>query len=462
MMEPSEFEKIYSCIACNVKRSSKNDLEDHLKQAHLNWMPFGCKECGVRRTTKGMIIEHIVAAHQIDSDQLTWDYFYSEEANNRLHEMMRLGKAKKGRKRPQTTPVWDEDEQENQSTQDKNRSLAVETPARKKRREQSIPSVSATTSQISQSSSSVARLTIHPKQVVANAVGQIIANSSSPATTPETANDGSVSLEGEQIDEIEGNENENEVEVENGEEMDDVCEQFVIIDDLSPSETPVPDANEHLNESEVQGGRSNENEKAAEEDDYLDAIHDKRRKPMAKRAPRKVTVVNRRSLSSVSTSTIPTPEPENDNATFPQLQVEAPLGTLFNRIKSEFNDRFPSATSTTSEQTQNSILDPNLENEKEDTRMGVDDESGELEDEEEEEGESVIDRSLNSTWQSADLTNDSLVDTPSQSFNGKIGCKLCGKTFVEKNIPVHVLLHYNAMGYKRYKCSLVNFLSITF
>lgn len=54
---------------------------------------------------------------------------------------------------------------------------------------------------------------------------KITANSSSPATTPETANDGSVSLEGEQVDEIEGNENENEVEAENGEEMDDVCEQ---------------------------------------------------------------------------------------------------------------------------------------------------------------------------------------------------------------------------------------------
>lgn len=55
----------------------------------------------------------------IDFSQLTWDYFYSEEANSRLHEMMRLGKAKKSRKRPQTTPAWDEDEQENQSTQDK-------------------------------------------------------------------------------------------------------------------------------------------------------------------------------------------------------------------------------------------------------------------------------------------------------------------------------------------------------
>ena len=32
-------------------------------------------------------------------------------------------------------------------------------------------------------------------------------------------------------------------------------------------------------------------------------------------------------------------------------------------------------------------MDPNLENEKEDTRMEVDDESGEFEDEEEEEGE---------------------------------------------------------------------------
>ena len=59
--------------------------------------------------------------------------------------------------------------------------------------------------------------------------------------------------------------------------------RFVIIDDLPPSETPVLDANEHLDESEVKREKSNENEKASEEGDYLDAIRDKRRKSASKR-----------------------------------------------------------------------------------------------------------------------------------------------------------------------------------
>uniref|UniRef100_A0AAF5CQW4 C2H2-type domain-containing protein n=1 Tax=Strongyloides stercoralis TaxID=6248 RepID=A0AAF5CQW4_STRER len=54
----------FRCTECDVRKSTSEELESHIKIEHLSWLPFECPICATKRSNSTQMREHMHSAHR--------------------------------------------------------------------------------------------------------------------------------------------------------------------------------------------------------------------------------------------------------------------------------------------------------------------------------------------------------------------------------------------------------------
>ncbi|GMS81490.1 hypothetical protein PENTCL1PPCAC_3665 [Pristionchus entomophagus] len=86
MVENNTPSMMLKCADCGICKHNSEDMEIHIKQEHLNWLPFQCPVCSCQRASDAQMREHLHSSHR--SNTTLFHYVDNVAAKRRLQKLL--------------------------------------------------------------------------------------------------------------------------------------------------------------------------------------------------------------------------------------------------------------------------------------------------------------------------------------------------------------------------------------
>ncbi|GMT12329.1 hypothetical protein PFISCL1PPCAC_3626, partial [Pristionchus fissidentatus] len=86
MVENNTPSMMLKCSDCGICKHNSEDMEIHIKQEHLNWLPFQCPVCSCQRASDAQMREHLHSSHR--NNTTLFHYVDNVAAKRRLQKLM--------------------------------------------------------------------------------------------------------------------------------------------------------------------------------------------------------------------------------------------------------------------------------------------------------------------------------------------------------------------------------------